>query len=124
MKWILVSTSGSRPLEAIALLLRVPWSGAPLDQVDEVATATSQVATPRITGVIAGNTTYVLGTGLTTTLRVIRDGVAHNRAQLGGAFTVVDFDPEQITIARATVPAGLLEIDRVCAAAPRARAVR
>jgi len=122
--WILVSTSGSRPLEAIALLLRVPWSGAPVDQVDEVATATSQVPNPRITGVIAGNTTYVLGTGLTTTLRVIRDGLARDRAQLGGAFTVVEFDPEQITIARATVPVGLLEIDRLCAAAARTRAVR
>jgi hypothetical protein len=128
---ILVSTSSPfDPNVASAGVLRVPWLGAPVETVYE-ASVQGYVPSLSVGAVVAGKTTYIIRTETqhffwsATSLIVLRDRVARTRFVTGlGSFRVLAADEESITVGQWVDAGGMRRIERICADAPRMRAVR
>jgi hypothetical protein len=128
---VIVSTSSSfDPNVSHAALLRVPWTGAPVETIYE-SSVTGYVPYEALSAVVRGATTYIIRTvtihffSTTSTVIVLRNGVARERAVTAiKPYTVLAADEDSITVGRWIDAGGMRQIERLCADAPRTRAVR
>jgi len=127
---IVATSSPFDPNQSSAQILRVPWTGAPVETIYEYSI---KGYTPRVTltPVVAGATTYIIRTvtmhffTTTSTLIVLRNGVARERYGASiSPFQVLAADEDQITVGQWIDAGGMRQIERICAAAPKIRAVR
>lgn len=118
------------PNVASAAVLRVPWLGAPVETLYETSV---QGYAPSLSAgaVVAGETTYIIRDEIQhffwskTSLIVLRNGIARTRFVTGpGSFRVLAADEESITVGQWVDAGGMRRIERICADAPRMRAVR
>ena len=126
---VLVSThTPFDPNVSSAQVLRVPWSGEPVETIYET-TVHGYAPEVRAGAVQAGATTYVFLTltshffWTSSTLFSLRDGVL--RARLGAPnapMRLLAADEEAITIGRWVDAGGMRRIERVCATPPKSRA--
>jgi hypothetical protein len=117
------------PNVSTAQIFRVPWSGGSARTVYE-ETLTGYTPSLSLGAIVRGATTYILRTETqhffwtTSTLLALRGGVARRRLSAPNApFHVLAADEEAITVGHWVDAGGMRAIERVCAAAPKTRAV-
>ena len=128
---ILISASSPPdPNVSTASVLRVPWTGGPVETIYQT-TVTGYVPSVSLVATIADGTTYIVRTvtihffSTTSTLVVVRDGVARDRfsnniAVLG----ILAADEDAIIVGQWIDAGGMRRIERLCADAPKRRSVR
>jgi hypothetical protein len=126
---VFVTTSGRGFARGYAQLLHVPWIGAPVETIYQVATP-DFLSGVSLTATVAGATTYIAQyctTGCCVTyteLLVLRDGVAQRRYRSAtGTLTMLEADEEQVIVVESIGSSTMRKFERICAAAPRGRAV-
>jgi hypothetical protein len=117
------------PNHAAAQLLRVPWSGAPVETIYEYA-IDGYAPVVKLSAAVRGDTVYVIRTvtihffSTTSTLVVIRNGVARERhAAAIAPIALLDASEDEVTIGEWSDGGGMRLVERLCALAPRGRAV-
>jgi len=118
------------PNVSTAQILRVPWSGAPVETIYE-KTVHGYVPELSAGAIVSGATTYIIESRTehffwrTSTLLVQRHGATRERYSAAIApFTVLDADEDSIVLGQWINAGGMRQIVRVCADQPKTRAAR
>jgi hypothetical protein len=127
---VIATQSGFDPNVSRASILRVPWTGGPVETIYET-TIEGYAPSVALSAVVRGATTYIIRTvtihflSTMSTLIVLRNGVARERYSAAiKPLQVVAADEDEITVGQWINGGGMRLIVRLCADAPRMRAVR